>query len=135
LECYDSWDTACEAELSRISTERPVYNIAANTSPQTAAVCWICGGIIHPPLSGYDYDEDEPVDHTYCSDAVVTVSQQEWTRGYQQGQVAHLPTRHPDRQAVYRRWTECEPVHEVVARERLELAGIRSVGVTSGAEF
>lgn len=59
LECYDSWESACEAELSRIEKYRPRHNIAGNKRidlPRDSAMvdCTVCGYAIQSRTDEYD---------------------------------------------------------------------------------
>lgn len=46
LECYDSWDSACEAEFDRIKYWKPVHNIIGNEMRRrldAMPLCYVCG--------------------------------------------------------------------------------------------
>lgn len=69
LECYDSWESACEAERSRIDTYRPVHNVIGNAHRrEPSRPCEICGYPI--PIVDLDHDEEPQTQHDQCNSAI-----------------------------------------------------------------
>lgn len=104
LECYDSWESAAEAELSRIETYRPRHNIVGNKRvepPRDPALidCIYCGFAIQ---SGTEEYEDSVgsrwPQHNRCGISIV--------EAYEMGVASMLPSDDPWAVAVRRRYSE-----------------------------
>lgn len=94
LECYDSWESACEAELNRIEVYRPKHNIAGKSqlrpisrNPEThrRTVCSVCGGVLW--WDAEDGPISEVAQHSRCN--------YEICRAYDLGQASVLPDDDP----------------------------------------
>jgi hypothetical protein len=98
LECYDSWESACEAELSQIASRKPVHNIHGNSArrnprrgrgepiePLRMAPCTVCGHWVH--VDPGDDEIDPHMQHSRCNSEIVMA--------YEMGKASMLPENDP----------------------------------------